>query len=71
MADAIWVHVNQVRRYKAGATWPSLDTLKKIAVAISVTIDTLVFDEEELGPDEKLVVRELFERMTIKYQTRR
>ncbi len=33
MADAIGVHVNQVRRYEAGATQPSLDALKKIAVA--------------------------------------
>lgn len=67
MANATWVHVNQVRRYKAGTTWPSLDAIKKTAV----TIDMLVFDEEELAPDEKLVVKELLERMTIKYQTRR
>ena len=52
MADAIGVHVNQVRRYEAGATQPSLEALKKIAVAMSVTIDSLVFDEEERGPDE-------------------
>lgn len=87
MADAIGVHVNQVRRYEAGATQPSLDALKKIAVAMSVTIDSLVFDEEERGPDEqlrlqfeaishlapdeKLVVKELLDGMIIKYQTRR
>jgi transcriptional regulator with XRE-family HTH domain len=35
MADAIGVHVNQVRRYEAGAPQPSLDALKKIAVAMS------------------------------------
>ncbi len=28
MADAIGVHVNQIRRYKSGATQPSLDVLK-------------------------------------------
>lgn len=87
MADAIGVHVNQVRRYEAGSTQPSLDALKKIAVAMSVTIDSLVFDEEERGPDEqlrlqfeaishlapeeKLVVKELLDGMIIKYQTRR
>lgn len=87
MADAIGVHVNQVRRYEAGSTRPSLDALKKIAVAMSVTIDSLVFDDEERGPDEqlrlqfeaishlapdeKLVVKELLDGMIIKYQTRR
>ncbi len=87
MADAIGVHVNQVRRYEAGATQPSLEALKKIAVAMSITIDSLVFDEEERGPDEqlklqfeaishlapdeKLVVKELLDGMIIKYQTRR
>ena len=87
MADAIGVHVNQVRRYEAGATQPSLDALKKIAVTMSVTIDSLVFDEEERGPDEqlrlqfeaishlapneKLVVKELLDGMIFKYQTRR
>lgn len=87
MADAIGVHVNQVRRYEAGATQPSLDALKKIAVAMSVTIDSLVFDEEERGPDEqlklqfeaishlapdeKLIVKEILDGMIIKYQSRR
>ena len=54
MADAIGVHVNQVRRYEAGATQPSLDALKKIAIAMSVTIDSLVFEQDERGPDEQL-----------------
>tara|TARA_B100000508_G_C11439552_1_gene267986 strand:+ start:173 stop:526 length:354 start_codon:yes stop_codon:yes gene_type:complete len=87
MADAIGVHVNQVRRYEAGSTQPSLDVLKKIAIAMSITIDSLVFEEEERGPDEqlrlqfeaishflpeeKLVVKELLDGMIIKYQTRR
>lgn len=87
MADAIGVHVNQIRRYEAGATQPSLEALKKIAVAMSVTIDSLVFDEDERGPDEQLrlqfeaisqlpaeekeIVKELLDGMIIKYQSRR
>jgi len=54
MADTISVHVNQIRRYEAGATQPSLDVLKKIAVALSITIDSLAFDTEERGPDDEL-----------------
>jgi transcriptional regulator with XRE-family HTH domain len=87
MADAIGVHVNQIRRYEAGATQPSLEAIKRIAVAMSVTIDSLVFEEEERGPDdqlklqfeavsqftseEKQVVKELLDGMIIKYQSRR
>lgn len=87
MADAIGVHVNQIRRYEAGSTQPSLEVLKKIAVAMSITIDSLVFDEQERGPDEQLklqfeaishltpdekqVVKELLDGMIIKYQSRR
>ena len=78
---------NQIRRYEAGATQPSLEALKKIAVAMSITIDSLVFDEEERDPDEQLklqfeaishlsanekqIVKELLDGMIIKYQTRR
>jgi transcriptional regulator with XRE-family HTH domain len=56
MSDAIGVHVNQIRRYEAGATQPSLslDVLKKIALAMSVTIDSLVFGEQERGPEDRL-----------------
>jgi len=87
MADAIGVHVNQIRRYEAGSTQPSLEVLKKIAVAMSITIDSLVFDEQERGPDEQLklqfeaishltsdekqIVKELLDGMIIKYQSRR
>lgn len=43
MANAIGVHVNQIRRYEAGATQPSLDVLKNIALNLNITIDSLVF----------------------------
>lgn len=54
MADKIGVHVNQIRRYEAGSAQPSLEALKKIALAINVTIDSLVFDDGERDPDEDL-----------------
>ena len=54
MADLVGVHVNQIRRYEAGATQPSLEALKKIAVAMSISLDTLVFGENERGPSDEL-----------------
>lgn len=54
MADAVSLHVNQIRRYESGSAQPSLEALKKIAVSLNVSIDSLVFEKGERGPDEDL-----------------
>lgn len=54
IADKVSLHVNQIRRYEAGNAQPSLEALKKIALAMNITIDSLVFDEGERDPDEDL-----------------
>ena len=87
MADALGLHVTQVKRYESGSSQPSLEALKKIAKTLRVSIDSLVFDTEELTPDEdltlqfqtianmtdeeKAVIMELLEGMIIKYETQR
>ncbi len=87
MADKIGMHVNQVRRYESGNAQPSLEALKKIAVAMSVTIDSLVFGPGERGPDEDLrlqfeavsqmteeekkIIKALLEGMIVKHQTKK
>lgn len=50
LADLAGLHVNQVRRYEAGSAQPSLDGLKKIALALHISLDDLVFDQSERGP---------------------
>lgn len=87
MADAIGLHVNQIKRYEAGTAQPSIEAIKKIAVAFSVSIDSLLFEAHERGPDEELklqfeavsrmtpsekrVIRELLEGMILKHEARR
>lgn len=87
LADAIGLHVTQIKRYEAGASQPSLDAIKKIAQTLRVTTDSLIFDEEELTPDADLalqfqaisgmspeqqqVIRQLLEGMIIKYEAER
>lgn len=87
LADAVGLHVTQIKRYESGATQPSLEALKKIAVTLGVTTDFLLFDDTERGPDdelrlqfdviarlddeEKRVIRELIDGMILKYQARR
>ena len=87
LADAVGLHVTQVKRYEYNQSQPSLETLKKIAKALRVTIDSLVFEESELLPDDSLalqfqavinlpseqqaVIKQLLEGMIIKYEAER
>jgi transcriptional regulator with XRE-family HTH domain len=54
LADRVGVHVIQIHRYESAASQPSLEVIKKLAVALSVTTDALLFDDSERGPDEEL-----------------
>ena len=52
LADAINLHVNQIKRYEAGTAQPTLETLVRLAKALSVSLDELVFEEGDRGPSE-------------------
>lgn len=87
LADLLGVHVMQIHRYETGRSQPSLEVIKKLAVALSVTTDALLFDSEERGPEddlklqfeavsrlspeEKRIIRELIEGMLIKHEVKR
>ena len=87
LSDAVGVHVTQLRRYEAGTSQPTLDVLRKLAVALHVSADLLLFDRDErgpdedlrfqfeavaqLGPEEKQVVRSVLEGLLLKHQAKR
>jgi len=87
LADAVGMHINQIKRYETDAAQPTLEALVKLAKALHVSLDSLVFEEDERGPGDDLrlqfeavsqllegeqaVVREVLEGLIIKYQTRR
>jgi transcriptional regulator with XRE-family HTH domain len=54
LADRSEVSVIQIRRYEAGNSQPTLELIKKLAIALEVTADELIFDSNERGPDEDL-----------------
>lgn len=54
LAERVGIHVSQIRRYEAGDSQPTLDALRNLAIALSVSTDALVFDEAERGPDDDL-----------------
>jgi transcriptional regulator with XRE-family HTH domain len=87
LADEAGVNVSQIRRYEGGTSQPTLEVLRKLAIALSVSADVLLFDKNERGPDEDLrlqfeavsrlnsdekhVIREVVESMLIKHESRR
>lgn len=87
LADLAQVHVNQIKRYEAGTAQPTLEALVRLAKALHLSLDTLVFEDNERGPsddlllqfeavsqmpeDERRIIKALLEGMIMKYQTRK
>ena len=62
LAEQVGVRVLQIRRYESGASQPTLDAIRRLALALGVTTDELIFDKDERGPDEDLRLQ--FEALT-------
>lgn len=86
MADKLGIHVSQLKRYEKGTSQPTLDVFRKIVLALSVSADTLLFDNNrgpgedlryhfeavsKLEPDEKNIVKELIEGILLKHDAKR
>jgi transcriptional regulator with XRE-family HTH domain len=55
LAERIGVTANQVSRYESGRAEPALGVLRRLAIALSVSCDTLVFGgEDRLAGDQAL-----------------
>jgi len=54
LAELVGLNQAQIHRYEKGAAEPSMSALKHLALALGVTTDELVFEEDERGPDEEL-----------------
>lgn len=86
LADAIGLHVNQIKKYEAGTAQPTLPALVKLAKTLHVSLDQLVFEDAERGPDDELrlqfeaicqlpdtdktAIKAILEGMIIKHQTK-
>jgi len=54
LSDRVGVHVQQLKRYEAGSSQPTLDVIRNLAVALGTSADRLLFGKDERGPDEEL-----------------
>ena len=84
LADAVRLAVLQIRRYEGGTSQPTLDVIRRLAIALCVSADRLVFDASEREPADSLryqfeavsrlseheqtVVRELIDAVIVKNQ---
>jgi transcriptional regulator with XRE-family HTH domain len=58
------MHISQIRRYESGQSQPTLDAIRKLALALRVSADVLLFEKDERGPDEDLKLQfEAVERL--------
>ena len=86
LAEAATLHVNQIRRYEAGSAQPTLEALIRLAQALHVSLDDLVFEANERGPsddlrlqfeaishmpeEERSIIKALLDGMILKYQAK-
>ena len=84
LADQVGIAVLQVHRYEGGTSQPTLDVIRRLAIALGVSADMLLFDEQERGPSDTLryqfetisrmteheqeIVRELLDAIIVKNQ---
>ena len=87
LAEQVGIRMLQIGRYEKANAQPTLEVVRKLAVALGVTADELIFEKDERGPDEDLrlqfeavsrmnpdekrVVKELIEGMILKHEARR
>jgi len=87
LAEAVGIHLTQLSRYESGGSQPTLDVIRKLAIALSVSADELIFDEQERGPgddlrlqfeavskftpEEKSVIRSVLEGLILKHEAKR
>jgi transcriptional regulator with XRE-family HTH domain len=57
LADAVGIHVNQIKRYEAGSAQPTLETLVSVAKCLHVSLDVLVFNDTERDPQDELKLK--------------
>lgn len=86
LADLIGLTKTQIYRYERSNAQPTLDVIKRISIALSVSSDELIFEKDErkpddnmalllegvnkLDPDEKHVIREMIEGILLKHQAK-
>ena len=87
LADRVNIHVSQIRRYEQGTAQPTLDVIRRLALALNTSADQLIFDPDEraptndwqlrleaithLDPDEQHAIRTVIDGILLRHQARK
>jgi len=87
LSDLSGINLSQIRRWETGVSKPVLDGLIKLSKALHVSLDELVFEEnerkpigkmkllfeavEQLKPKDQDIIQEMVEMMVVKYESQR
>jgi len=87
LSEKAKVSLVQLCRYEAGTSQPTLEVIRRLAIALSITTDMLIFGKDERGPDddlrlqfeaiskfapaEKQMIMELLDGLILKQEARR
>ncbi len=61
LADLIKMHSTHISRYERGLTSPTVDVIRKIADALKVSADELIYGDKEQKAKEKITDNELLQ----------
>jgi transcriptional regulator with XRE-family HTH domain len=76
LAEMVSMHISQIRRYESGHSQPTLDAIRKLAVALSVSAGPdkdlkLQFEAvSRLDEEEKRVIRSVTESIVLRDTTK-
>jgi len=87
LSETTGINISQINRWETGLTQPALEGAVKLAKALHVGIDDLVFGEndrtpkgkmkllfeavEQLKPTDQESIKEMVEMMVLKYESKR
>jgi transcriptional regulator with XRE-family HTH domain len=86
MSKKLGIHVSQIKRYEAGTSLPTLEVFRKIVLALNISSDLLLFEQErgaeddlrlhfeaisKLDPDEKKTIKDVLEGMLLKHEAKK
>jgi len=87
LANLVGIHVMQIYRYESGTSQPTLEVIRSLALALSVSSDELIFEKNERGPsdelrlqfeaiskfddDEKRMIKEILDGLILKREAKR
>jgi len=87
LVNLVGIHVMQIYRYESGTSQPTLEVIRSLALALSVSSDELIFEKNERGPsdelrlqfeaiskfddDEKRMIKEILDGLILKREAKR